>query len=175
MKISWAFSPVPGKLPAKRRSASTASLESTLPLIRRALKILSDREVSPQLGLLKSTLLQLDSTFSERDFGVSSFRDFIQKLANAGHVHLKQVDRSLLVELKDTQEESKAETHEIPAAVPEAVPEIPFAPEQPRLSLHHRKPPASWKNFCANRRSKPHWPMYLRTFKQTAALPSASI
>ena len=77
--------------------ASSSSLETALPLIRRSLKILSDREVSPQLGLLKSTLLQLDSTFSERDYGVSSFRDFTQKLANAGYVNLKQVDRSLLV------------------------------------------------------------------------------
>jgi len=29
--------------------------------------------VSPQTGLLKSTLLQLDSTFSERNYGASSF------------------------------------------------------------------------------------------------------
>ena len=57
-----------------------------MPLVRRALKVLSDREVSPQLGLLKSTLLQLDSTFSERTYGVGSFRDFAQKLAAAGHV-----------------------------------------------------------------------------------------
>ena len=54
--------------------------------MRRALKVLSDREVTPQLGLLKSTLLQLDSTFSERTYGVNSFRDFAQKLAAAGHV-----------------------------------------------------------------------------------------
>ena len=32
-----------------------------LPLVKRALKVLVDREVTPQLGLLKSTLLQLDS------------------------------------------------------------------------------------------------------------------
>ena len=66
----------PRKAAGKTQVASPVSLESTLPLIRRALKILSDREVSPQLGLLKSTLLQLDSTFSERDFGVSSFQGF---------------------------------------------------------------------------------------------------
>src|SRR5262249_22261941 len=49
--------------------APQASIEQALPLVRRALKILADREVSPQLGLLKSTLLQLDSTFSERTYG----------------------------------------------------------------------------------------------------------
>src|SRR4030095_7190621 len=45
------------------------NLESIVPLVRRALKVLTDREVTPQLGLLKSTLLQLDSTFSERTYG----------------------------------------------------------------------------------------------------------
>ena len=52
--------------------------------MRRALKILADREVSPQTGLLKSTLLQLDSTFSERNYGASSFLDFVEKLSQAG-------------------------------------------------------------------------------------------
>ena len=51
-----------------------ASLDQAVPLVRRALKVLADREVSPQLGLLKSTLLQLDSTFSERTYGANSFR-----------------------------------------------------------------------------------------------------
>jgi hypothetical protein len=67
------------------------------------LKVLTDREVSPQLGLLKSTLLQLDSTFSERDYGAGTFRDFIEKMATAGYVTLKQVDRSLLVESTDVE------------------------------------------------------------------------
>ena len=57
--------------------------------MRRALKILADREVSPQTGLLKSTLLQLDSTFSERNYGASSFLDFVEKLAKAGLVQLE--------------------------------------------------------------------------------------
>jgi hypothetical protein len=69
--------------------------------VRRALKILSDREVSPQLGLLKSTLLQLDSTFSERTYGAGSFRDFAQKLAAAGHVTVKEAGRNVLVELTE--------------------------------------------------------------------------
>ena len=120
--------PVTRKSVGKAQITSLSALESALPLIRRALKILSDREVSPQLGLLKSTLLQLDSTFSERDFGVGSFRDFIQKLADAGYVNLKQVDRSLLVELKEAEEEKPAEAAQEPAAAPpppaaEAVPE----------------------------------------------------
>src|SRR5918992_3361794 len=55
-----------------------APIDQVLPLVRRALKVLTDREVTPQLGLLKSTLLQLDSTFSERTYGASTFRDFAQ-------------------------------------------------------------------------------------------------
>ena len=72
-----------------------------LPVIKRALKVLSDREVTPQLGLLKSTLLQLDSTFSERDYGASSFRDFMEKVAHTGAVTLRHAGRSMVVEPND--------------------------------------------------------------------------
>src|SRR5436190_24339719 len=80
---------------------SQAPVEQVMPLMRRALKMLTDREVTPQLGLLKSTLLQLDSTFSERTYGVSSFRDFAEKLAAAGFVTLRESGRNILVELKE--------------------------------------------------------------------------
>ena len=84
-----------------RHSSSTQPIEQAVPLVKRALKVLADREVSPQLGLLKSTLLQLDSSFSERDYGLSSFRDFADKLAQQGLVALKHQGRSTLVELSD--------------------------------------------------------------------------
>src|SRR5918998_2369832 len=38
-------------------AATTADVSKITPLVKRALKVLADREVSPQLGLLKSTLL----------------------------------------------------------------------------------------------------------------------
>src|SRR5688572_28897565 len=81
-----------------RATTGTSDVSKVLPLVRRALKVLSEREVAPQLGLLKSTLLQLDSTFSEREYGVSSFRDFMEKVAKAGAVTLKHAGRSMLVE-----------------------------------------------------------------------------
>ncbi len=83
-----------------RSKPATASVEiaKALPLVKRALKVLSEREVTPQLGLLKSTLLQLDSTFSERNYGASSFRDFMEKVAAVGVVALRQSGRSMLVE-----------------------------------------------------------------------------
>jgi uncharacterized LabA/DUF88 family protein len=90
--------------PAQRGSrpvmpSAASPIAQAFPLVRRALKILADREVSPQTGLLKSTLLQLDSTFSERNYGGSSFLDFTEKLAQAGLVQLKHAGRSVMVEL----------------------------------------------------------------------------
>jgi uncharacterized protein (TIGR00288 family) len=87
-----------------RPSAAPAASEiaKVLPLVKRALKVLSEREVAPQLGLLKSTLLQLDSTFSEREYGAGSFRDFMEKVARTGAVTLKNAGRSMLVESRET-------------------------------------------------------------------------
>jgi hypothetical protein len=51
-----------------------------MPLVERALQVLERREVQPQLGLLKSTMLQLDSSFSEKAYGATSFSDFVDKL-----------------------------------------------------------------------------------------------
>ena len=96
-------------------ATAAAPISHAFPIVRRALKILSDREVSPQTGLLKSTLLQLDSTFSERNYGASSFLDFVEKLAQAGLVQLKHSGRSVMVELVGTFS-SEAEPAETPAA-----------------------------------------------------------
>src|SRR6266542_1195872 len=87
-------------------STVSAPITQAVPLVRRALKILADREVSPQTGLLKSTLLQLDSTFSERNYGASSFLDFVEKLAQAGIVTLKHAGRSVMVELNEGFDEN---------------------------------------------------------------------
>src|SRR5215831_1274538 len=51
-------------------------LAQSMPLVERALGALERREVRPQLGLLKSTMLQLDSTFNEKSYGANSFTDF---------------------------------------------------------------------------------------------------
>jgi uncharacterized LabA/DUF88 family protein len=102
---------------AGRPAAATAStpMAQAVPIVRRALKILADREVTPQTGLLKSTLLQLDSTFSERNYGASSFLDFVEKLAQAGLVSLKHAGRSVMVELNaagsDDADASGQKTH----------------------------------------------------------------
>src|SRR6516225_5954640 len=69
----------------QRQSHRPAPLDlaQAMPLVDRALQVLERREVRPQLGLLKSTMLQLDSTFNERAYGAGSFTDFIEKLQKA--------------------------------------------------------------------------------------------
>jgi uncharacterized LabA/DUF88 family protein len=110
------------------RSSGTQSVVGAFPLIRRALNLLSEREVTPQLGLLKSTLLQLDSTFSEKNYGTGSFRDFAEKLAQAGLIRLNQSGRNLLVEIKDAE-----------AGAAEDGPEAAPAAVAPALDRHHNE------------------------------------
>src|ERR1700730_7476539 len=50
-------------------------LAQAMPLVERALQVLERRAVQPQLGLLKSTMLQLDSAFTEKAYGANSFSD----------------------------------------------------------------------------------------------------
>jgi len=163
------IAPQAGRRPAEkaRTTVSDPNLAKALPLVRRALKVLTDREVSPQLGLLKSTLLQLDSTFSERDYGANTFRDFIEKMAAAGYVKLKQVDRSLLVELKDQGGEPQADVER--EAVPtnghdtEQMAEVPPTPPTP---VQAEEGVRAMQQAFQNSKITPHWPMYLRNVKQ---------
>jgi uncharacterized LabA/DUF88 family protein len=99
---------------------ASSPIAQAFPIVRRALKILADREVSPQTGLLKSTLLQLDSTFSERNYGASSFLDFVEKLAQSGLVQLKHSGRSVMVELNTDFEEAEGELKTEAKAAPHA-------------------------------------------------------
>jgi hypothetical protein len=166
-----------------------------VPLVKRALQVLIDREVSPQLGLLKSTLLQLDSSFSERDYGVSTFREFADKLANEGHVALKHQGRSTLVELPGSTA--------APAPDETAAPAISVASSEPAMDPREAgrqaarelleqpdsgpgiaeiaddeirrdaSPDASLgdgvalvRRLLADATTPPRWPMYPRQFKQ---------
>ena len=76
--------------PKKEFRPRPAPLELTqaMPLVERALQVLERREVQPQLGLLKSTMLQLDPSFSEKAYGCSSFSDFVDKLKKADLVNV---------------------------------------------------------------------------------------
>ncbi len=120
------------------RPAQDTPLTGAVTLVRRALKVLTDREVSPQLGVLKSTLLQLDPTFSEREYGASTFRDLVQRLDRAGYVTLKGTDRNLYVELREGTDGNPPVREGEPAGAiagaPEAMPErAAVAPSEPRV------------------------------------------
>jgi uncharacterized LabA/DUF88 family protein len=166
-------------VPGPRRengAGATADVAKAIPLVKRALKVLSDREVSPQLGLLKSTLLQLDSTFSERDYGVSTFRDFIEKLAKTGLVSLRHSGRSMMVDAVETDGASESSTIEStpPAPPPPPVPpmaqsaqaaaaptgQTPRDPEQIQQIVDYTR------DVFARAAQPPRWPMYVRQFKQ---------
>jgi uncharacterized LabA/DUF88 family protein len=178
---------------AGRPVAATAStpFAQAFPVVRRALKILADREVSPQTGLLKSTLLQLDSTFSERNYGASSFLDFVEKLSQAGMVTLKHSGRSVMVELNEGFHEDEAvkprleaDTVEASAAagVQDVEPQQPSLPaqQQPWLQSPAPQPPAAAPVQATESQdagvqrvtsiltaaTTARWPMYLRNVKQ---------
>ena len=74
----------------KDRGPRPAPLElsQAMPLVERALQVLERRAVQPQLGLLKSTMLQLDPAFSERAYGAGSFSDFVEKLKKAEFINV---------------------------------------------------------------------------------------
>src|SRR5258708_36037834 len=75
-------------------------LTQSMPLVERALGVLERREVWPQLGLLKSTMLQLDSTFNENAYGASSFTDFVEELQKADFVQLTGGEGRYMIRLK---------------------------------------------------------------------------
>jgi uncharacterized protein (TIGR00288 family) len=74
----------------RERGVRPAPLDLTqaMPLVERALQVLERRAVQPQLGLLKSTMLQLDPAFSERAYGAGSFSDFVEKLKKAEYINV---------------------------------------------------------------------------------------
>ncbi len=84
----------------RRQRPAPLELEQAMPLVERALQVLERRGVQPQLGLLKSTMLQLDSTFSERAYGASSFSEFIDRLKKADYVNVTGQGGRLLIERK---------------------------------------------------------------------------
>ena len=75
-------------------------LAQAMPLVERALGVLERREVRPQLGLLKSTMLQLDSTFNEKAYGASSFTDFVERLQKADYVEVTGGEGRYMIRLK---------------------------------------------------------------------------
>jgi len=80
----------PDRKDKRERGPRPAPLDlgQAMPLVERALQVLERRAVQPQLGLLKSTMLQLDPAFSERAYGAGSFSDFVEKLKKAEFINV---------------------------------------------------------------------------------------
>ena len=158
------------------RPVGTSDVSKALPIVKRALKVLSEREVAPQLGLLKSTLLQLDSTFSEREYGAGSFRDFMEKIAQTGAVTLKHAGRSMMVESREdgpTDIEVVADNSDRPSAPSESKAPIAVGADgddqdesMPASSLSMQDGVRALQQAVNQAPTPPRWPMYVRQAKQ---------
>ena len=82
------------------RRPPALDLHQAMPLVERALQVLERREVRPQLGLLKSTMLQLDSSFSERAYGAGSFTDFIERLRKSDLIQVTGGEGRYMIQRK---------------------------------------------------------------------------
>src|SRR5260370_2306050 len=71
-----------------------------MPLVARAPEVPERRAVQPQLGLLKSTMLQLDSAFTEKAYGAGSFSDFGEKLKKSDFVNVSGQAGRYIIERK---------------------------------------------------------------------------
>jgi len=153
--------------PAAQPSGGQGSIAQVVPLVRRALGLLAEREVSPQLGLLKSTLLQLDSTFSEKTYGVSTFLDFTEKLAAAGVLTVRRAGHNLLVDLK-AEDEGGAPAEERggngrPDEAERADEEAQRTPADPERFVEGVR---EVKRLLLRVVAGARWPMYIRNVKQ---------
>jgi uncharacterized LabA/DUF88 family protein len=155
---------------ARQAPVASSPIAQAFPIVRRALKILADREVSPQTGLLKSTLLQLDSTFSERTYGASSFLDFVEKLSKLGLVQLKHAGRSVMVELNAAADDGESATAApvLPAAAPAPASAEPGPGPAQELPPQIGDGPMGVKLAAEilAAATQARWPMYLRNVKQ---------
>ncbi len=156
-----------GSRAGSRGAGEARRLSDALPNIQRALKILAEREVAPQLGLLKSTLLQLDPTFSERDFATSSFLEFMQKMQKAHFVQLRRTERGFLVEPVEAEggKETPAEQPEVSA---ESAPvEEPAVAEAPAPNVVTPESLSALRQAVEGFQEKaPNRPIYLRQIRQ---------
>src|SRR5580692_7250659 len=84
----------------RRQRPAPLELGQAMPLVERALQVLERRAVQPQLGLLKSTMLQLDSAFTEKAYGANSFSDFVEKLKKADYVNVSGQGGRYIIERK---------------------------------------------------------------------------
>lgn len=107
-------------------------LAQAMPLVERALQVLERRAVQPQLGLLKSTMLQLDPAFTEKAYGANSFSDFVEKLKKADYVNVSGQGGRYIIERKTSAQPER------PTPKPEeALPPLRDVLETHRLEMEN--------------------------------------
>jgi uncharacterized protein (TIGR00288 family) len=105
-------------------------LSQAMPLVERALQVLERRAVQPQLGLLKSTMLQLDPAFSERAYGSGSFSDFVERLKKSEFINVSGSGGRYIIERRDGHGPEK-----VAARPDEALPALRDVLETHRMEL----------------------------------------
>jgi uncharacterized protein (TIGR00288 family) len=130
-------------------------LAQAMPLVERALGVLERREVRPQLGLLKSTMLQLDSTFNEKAYGANSFTDFVEKLQKADFVEVTGGEGRYMIRMKGGAAPEK------PGAKPEeAIPLLRDVLETHRLDVDNGVTAEELAEWVREEQPKLDWPQY---------------
>src|SRR3984957_18392917 len=115
-----------------RARPAPLDLAQAMPLVERALQVLERRAVQPQLGLLKSTMLQLDSAFTEKAYGAGSFSDFVEKLKKADFVNVSGQGGRYIIERKTSSQPER------PTPKPEeALPALRDVLETHRLEMEN--------------------------------------
>src|SRR5579884_2691380 len=139
----------------RRQRPAPLDLTQAMPLVERALQVLDRRGVQPQLGLLKSTMLQLDSTFSERAYGAGSFSEFIDRLKKADFVNVIGQGGRTVIERKGTAAPERA------AAKPEeALPALRDVLETHRLALENGATADELAAWVADEQPNLDWKAY---------------
>jgi uncharacterized protein (TIGR00288 family) len=116
----------------QRSRPAPLDLAQAMPLVERALQVLERRAVQPQLGLLKSTMLQLDSAFTEKAYGANSFSDFVEKLKKADYVNVSGQGGRYIIERKGASQPER------PTPKPEeALPPLRDVLETHRLEMEN--------------------------------------
>ncbi len=139
----------------RKRRRKTLDLARAMPLIKRTLQVLERRNVQPQLGLLKSTMLQLDSRFSEKDYGASSFSELIDKLSEAGYVKVSGSGGQATIETKISSEPDKQVVKP-----EEALPVLRDVLETHRLDLEDGCPADDLENWVSEEAPDFDWQTY---------------
>ena len=138
------------------RRPAPLDLALAMPLVERALQVLERREVRPQLGLLKSTMLQLDSTFNEKAYGSGSFSDFVEKLKRSSMVNVTGGEGRYMISRKDS-----AEQPEKAAARPEeAIPILRDVLESHRIEMDEGCTDETLVEWVRNEQPNFDWKVY---------------